>query len=87
MKLHDFAGNPLEVGDLIVVNPEHIVAQITEIESGDIVKGLVLDGKPAGQQMPPHIKFLIHMPGQTMAIPGTNVVAGVIKVVKPPEGK
>ncbi len=87
MKVIDALGSELVVGDTVSVRMDFIVGTVVKVETGDIVKGLILDGKPAGQQLPPHVVIQIGMnvPTAIVAPPGSPVgqVPGVLKVVKP----
>ena len=87
MKLTDFAGNSLAVGDLVVVTPKFVVGQITEIQDGTIALGLSLSSpQPQGIQVQPHLKFEVHMPGVSAALPN-GIVPDVLKIAKPEAGQ
>ena len=90
MKVLDTIGNELAELDGVNIALPLVTGTIVKIESGEIARGIVLDGKPAGQQLPPHIIVkiditkpeLIHMVG-----PGIGQVPGVVKIAKPEERK
>lgn len=83
MKPQDLLGNELSTGDVIVIRPDHVVAVITAIETGDIVRGVSLAGpKPEGQQIQPHIVLRVEM-STVQGIMPNGLVPGVIKVQKP----
>ena len=83
MTVVDLVGNELKVNDLLVIKPDHVIAQIVAIESGDIVRGVSLAGpKPEGQQIQPHIVLRVEM-STVQGIMPNGLVPGVIKVQKP----
>lgn len=83
MKLIDLIGNELNVSDLVVIKPDHVVAQIVSIESGEIAKGISLAGpKPEAQVTLPHLILKIEMSSVSMALP-SGQVPNVIKVSTP----
>lgn len=84
MKLTDFVGNDLVDGDIVTLKPDHVVGQIIKVETGNIVKGLSLEGRPSGQEQPPHILIQIQMTSAMIA-GADGKIAGVIKVAKPPQ--
>jgi hypothetical protein len=87
MKVLDAIGNELSELDGVSVAMQHVVGQIVKIESGEIARGILLDGgKPAGQQLPPHIIVKIDLTKPEliqMVGPGVGQVSGVLKVQKP----
>ena len=87
MKVLDAIGNELSELDGVSVAMQHVVGQIVKIESGEIARGILLDGgKPAGQQLPPHIIVKIDLTKPEliqMVAPGVGQVPGVLKVQKP----
>lgn len=91
MKVLDFLGNELSAGDAVAVDMAHVVGVIQKIEDGQIARGLVLDGQPKGEILPPHL--VIHIQAtQAMLIqapPNSPVgqVMSVVKVQKPEEKK
>lgn len=92
MKVIDAIQNELVTGDAVVIDIPQVVGVIQRVETGEIVKGLILDGgKPAGQQMPPHLLVSISMtvPVPIVALPGAPVgqVPGVVKIAKPEGGQ
>lgn len=88
MKVLDLVGNEIVPGDLLVIRPDHVVAQVMSVETGEIVRGVSLAGpKPEGQQIQPHILLRVEM-SSIQAILPNGMVPGVIKVQKPqPEKK
>lgn len=87
MRVLDPIGNELIAGDAISVKLDHAIGIILKVDTGEIVKGLVLDGKPAGQQLSPHIIVKVEMtvPVLIQTMPGAPVgqVPGVLKIAKP----
>jgi hypothetical protein len=87
VKVLDFIGNELGVGDAVSVRPEHIVGVIQKIDSGEIARGITLDGKPAGEVAPPHIVIQIQATQAILiqAPQGAPVgqVPGIVKIAKP----
>ena len=92
MKVIDFLGNPLEVNDAVSIKLDHVIGVIQKIDSGEIARGLILDGgKPSGEVLPPHIVIQIQAT-QAMLIqapPNSPVgqVPSVVKIAKPEEKK
>lgn len=83
MKVLDLVGNEIATGDLLVIRPDHVVAQVISVESSDIVRGVSLSGpKPEGQQIQPHIVLRVEM-SSVQAILPNGMVPGVIKVQRP----
>jgi len=83
MKPIDLLGNSIEAGDVVVIKPDHVVAVVAAVETGDIVRGLSISGpKPEGQQIQPHIVLRVEM-STVQAILPNGLVPGVIKVQKP----
>jgi hypothetical protein len=83
MKPIDLLGNELVAGDVVVIKPDHVVAVVTAVETGDIVRGLSIAGpKPEGQQIQPHIVLRVEMSSMQGIMPN-GLVPGVIKVQKP----
>ena len=87
MKVLDTLGNELEVGSPVSVRLDHVIGEIVKLETGELVKGLILDGKPAGQQTPPHVIIHVQMtvPVLIQTLPRAPVgqVPGVVKIAKP----
>ena len=87
MKVLDGIGNELQELDGVVIELPHVVGTIIKVESSDIARGLVLDGKPAGQMLPPHIVVRVELtvPLLIQAPQGSPVgqVPSAIKVHKP----
>jgi hypothetical protein len=87
MKVLDAIGGELNELDGVVIDLPLVVGQIVKIESGEIARGILLDGgKPAGQQLPPHMIVKIDLTKPEliqMIAPGVGQVPGVLKVVKP----
>ena len=91
MRILDGIGNELSELDGVVIDVPQVVGTIVKIDSGEIARGIVLDGnKPAGQVLPPHIvvKVELTVPLLIQAPQGSPVgqVPGVVKVVKPGTG-
>ncbi len=89
MKVLDFLGNELLTGDAVSIKLDHVIGVIQKIDSGEIARGLVLDGQPKGEVLPPHIVIQIQAT-QAMLIqapPGSPVgqVPSVVKIQKPEE--
>lgn len=83
MKVIDLLGNELSAGDVVAIKPDHVVAVIAAVETGDIVRGVSLAGpKPEGQQIQPHILLRVEM-SSVQAILPNGLVPGVLKVQKP----
>lgn len=83
MKPIDLLGNEISAGDVLVIRPDHVVAVVTAVETGDIVRGVSLAGpKPEGQQIQPHIVLRVEM-STIQGILLNGLVPGVIKVQKP----
>ena len=83
MKALDLVGNELTTGDLVVIRPDHVVAQIMSVETGAIARGVSLAGpKPEAQQIQPHIVLRVEM-SSVQAILPNGMVPGVIKVQRP----
>lgn len=83
MKVLDLVGNEITAGDLLVIRPDHVVAQVISVESGEIVRGVSLSGpKPEGQQIQPHIVLRVEMSSMQAILPN-GLVPGVIKVQRP----
>jgi hypothetical protein len=83
MKPIDLLGNEIIAGDVLVIRPDHVVAVVTAVETGDIVRGLSISGpKPEGQAIQPHIVLRVEM-SSVQAILPNGLVPGVIKVQKP----
>ncbi len=83
MKLTDLVGNDLEIGNLVSVKIDHVVGQISKLETGSIAKGLSIAGPdPVGQEQPPHIVVQIALTSAIVA-DATGRLAGVLKIAKP----
>ena len=88
MKVLDFLGNQLEVGDAVAIDMAHVIGVVAKIEDGQIARGIITDGtKPAGEVLPPHVVIQIQAT-QAMLVqapPGSPVgqVPGLVKVAKP----
>jgi len=81
MRFQDFIGHELALGDLVAVELPHVVGQIVALESGEIARGVVVDGKPQGQVFP-HITIKIEL--STVAAPDPNgTIVSVLKLHKP----
>lgn len=88
MKVIDPIGNELLTGDPVIVDLPQVVGVIQKVDAGEIARGIVLnDGKPAGQQTPPHVIIHVQMtvPVLIQTLPGAPVgqVPGVVKIAKP----
>ena len=88
MKILDPIGNELQTSDAVIIDLPQVIGVIQKVDTGEIARGIVLDGgKPAGQQMPPHIivKVELTVPILIQTLPGSPVgqVPGVLKVAKP----
>lgn len=87
MRVLDPIGNELRVSDAVIIDVPQVVGEIVKVETGELVKGLILDGKPAGQQTPPHVIIHVQMtvPVLIQTLPGAPVgqVPGVVKIAKP----
>lgn len=75
MKITDMIGNEISTGDLLVVKPDHVIAQVVSVETG-------LLARPQGQQVQPHLIWKIEMSGVSVLLP-SGQVPGVIKAQKP----
>lgn len=83
MIVMDILGNQLVTGDVVVIKPDHVVAVITAVDTGEIVRGVSLAGpKPEGQAIQPHIVLRVEM-STVQGIMPNGLVPGVIKVQKP----
>jgi uncharacterized Zn ribbon protein len=87
MKIIDAIGNELSSGDAVSVKLDHVIGVIQKIDSGAIARGLILDGQPKGEALPPHIVIRIEAT-QAMLVQapqGSPVgqVPEVVKVAKP----
>ena len=83
MKPIDLLGNEISPGDVLVIRPDHVVAVVAAVETGDIVRGVSLSGpKPEAQQIQPHIVLRVEM-STIQGIMSNGLVPGVIKVQKP----
>ena len=88
MKVLDNIGGELAELDAVAIDVPLVIGTIVKIDSGEIARGIVLEGsKPAGQILPPHIvvKVELTVPLLIQAPQGSPVgqVPGVVKVVKP----
>jgi hypothetical protein len=87
MKVLDNIGGELAELDAVAIDVPLVIGTIVKIDSGEIARGLVLDGQPKGQILPPHIvvKVELTVPLLIQAPQGSPVgqVPGVVKVVKP----
>lgn len=87
MKLLDQIGNELKQGDPVEVDLPFVVGELVRIEDGSIARGILTgDGKPAGQQMPPHVivKVELTIPLLIQTMPGAPVgQVPVLKIAKP----
>ena len=88
MRVIDPLDNELQVSDAVAIDVPLVIGTIVKIDSGEIARGIVLEGsKPAGQMLPPHIvvKVELTVPLLIQAPQGSPVgqVPGVVKVVKP----
>jgi len=87
MKIVDLVGNPLEVGDLVVLKVEQIVGQIIKIETGEIARGVSLSGpQPQGELPPPMVIVGVQMTSTAIPLPNGQCL-GLVKVVKPEKEK
>jgi len=83
MTLTDLVGNELEVGSLVCIKIDHVVGQITKLETGSIAKGLSIAGPdPVGQEQPPHIIVQIQLTS-VLTANSAGQLPGVLKVAKP----
>ena len=83
MKVVDLIGNEISAGDLVTIKPDHVVAQVLSVETGEIVRGLSLTGpKPEAQQVQPHLILRMEMTSVQAILPNGQV-PGVLKVQKP----
>lgn len=83
MKLVDFLGNEIRKGDIVTLKADHIVGQIIEIDSGEIARGLSLEGSPRGEIRPPIVAIQVNL--QMVQVGGLDgKFNSVVKVVKPP---
>lgn len=83
MKVTDLIGNEIQAGDLVVIKPDHVVAQVLSVETGAIARGVSLAGpKPEAQQIQPHLVLQMEMTSVQAILPNGQV-PGVLKVQKP----
>ena len=90
MRILDSIGNELQELDGVVIDLPHVVGTIVKIDTGEIARGIVMDGKPAGQQLPPHLIVRIDLTKPELiqiVAPGIGQVPGVVKVQKPEQPK
>ena len=92
MKVLDNIGGELAELDAVAIDVPLVIGTIVKIDSGEIARGIVLEGsRPAGQVLPPHIvvKVELTVPLLIQAPQGSPVgqVPGVVKVVKPGGGQ
>lgn len=87
MRVTDPLGNELQALDAVVIDLPQVIGVIQKVDTGELVKGLILDGKPTGQQTPPHVIIHVQMtvPVLIQTLPGAPVgqVPGVVKIAKP----
>jgi hypothetical protein len=82
MKIVDLIGNELLLGDLVAIKQDHVVGQVVKVESGEIARGLVLDGQPKGEVQPPHVVVQIQLTSVAGVAP-TGQCPTLLKVQKP----
>lgn len=86
MTIRDLVGNPLEVGDLVVLKTELVVGQIVKIESGEIARGVSISGQPQGELPPPMVVVSVQMSTAAVPLPNGQCM-GLVKATKPEKEK